>query len=186
MSAMPAQKPRRSKQDYQTPPEFLAAVKHKLGIREFIIDLAADDGNTVADLYYDRDQDALAPTSSWFFEGGWNWLNPEFGDIAPWVEKSWRERQLGAQTAVLIPAGVGANWWRDWVHEKAHVLLLNGRLCFIRDWATTIDPATLKPGKGPARCYTSPPLYPKDCCLLLYSPHLAPGYAVWTWPKEIP
>ena len=56
---MPAQKPGRSKQNYTTPADFLAAVKHKLGIVEFVIDLAADEDNTVADQWYDRTQDAL-------------------------------------------------------------------------------------------------------------------------------
>lgn len=186
----PLQKPGRSKQDYQTPEDFLAAVKHKLGIKKFVIDLAADESNTVADLWYDTAQNALV--QPWWVGEGWNWLNPEFGDITPWVRKAYQSahRQLNVQvmaahTAVLIPAGVGSNWWRDWVHDKARVLLLNGRLCFIRDWQTTIDPATLKVGKGPPRCYTSAPLYPKDCCLLLYSSREQPGYEVWEWRKEI-
>jgi phage N-6-adenine-methyltransferase len=184
---MPAQKPHRSKQNYTTPANFLAAVKHYLQITEFVLDLAAEEENTVADQWYDKEQNSLI--LPWDVEIGWNWLNPEFGDIAPWVEKAWRESK--AQTAVLVPAGVGSDWWRDWVHEKAHVLLLNGRLCFIKDWQTTIDPATEKPGKGPPRCYTQPPLYPKDCCLLLYSAahELYYGdrwYDVWNWRREIP
>lgn len=181
MAVVPLQKPGRSKQDYRTPADFLAATKRYLDIRSFVIDLAADEENSVADLWYDRAQNALV--QPWNVGEGWNWLNPEFGDIGPWVEKAWRES--AAQTAVLVPAGVGANWWRDWVHDKAQVLLLNGRLCFIHDWATTIDPATLKPGKGPARCYSSAPLYPKDCCLLLYGPNVQPRYEVWEWRKEI-
>ncbi len=192
MSPMPAQKPHRSQQNYTTPENFLAAAKAKLGIAAFDLDCAAEEANTVADSWYDVEQNALL--QPWGGYGiGWNWLNPEFGDIAPWVEKAWREAHLGrvavppgAQTAVLVPAGVGADWWGDWVHDKAYVLLLNGRLCFIKDWATTIDPATEKPGKGPPRCYTQPPLYPKDCCLLLYSPVIGPGYEFWKWREEIP
>jgi phage N-6-adenine-methyltransferase len=187
MSPMPVQKPHRSKQNFETPEHFLAAVKHKLGITEFAIDLAAEEENTVAEYWYDREMNALVQTWAFGPVGSWNWLNPEFGTIAPWVERSWTEQQrAGAQTAVLVPAGVGADWWGDWVHDKAYVLLLNGRLCFIKDWATTIDPATEKPGKGPPRCYSQPPLYPKDCCLLLYSSLLTPGYEFWDWRKEIP
>jgi phage N-6-adenine-methyltransferase len=185
---MPAQKPGRSRQDFQTPDDFLDAVKHRLGITAFAIDLAADDGNTVADLFYDKDQNALV--QSWAVGPGWNWLNPEFGDIGPWVEKAWAEclrQDEIVRTAVLVPAGVGSNWWRDWVHEKAQVLLLNGRLCFIKDWETTIDPASVKRGDDPPRCYTSAPLYPKDCCLLLYeAAEPSTWYAVWDWRREIP
>lgn len=191
MARMPAQRPHQSVQNRRTPEAFLRAVKHKLGITHFVIDLAAEEENTVADLWYDQEQDALK--QNWYVGEGWNWLNPEFGEIRPWVERAWTEMRLRdgqPQTAVLIPAGVGSDWWRDWVHEKAHVLLLNGRLCFIHDWATTIDPATLKEGKGPPRPYSAPPLYPKDCCLLLYSAthELYYGekwYEVWDWRKEI-
>jgi hypothetical protein len=27
--------------------------------------------------------------------------------------------------------------------------------------------------------------YPKDCCLLVYGPDVAPGYDVWNWPAEL-
>lgn len=161
---MPRQKPGRSVQHYQTPPEFLAAVKHKLDIVEFSIDLAADEQNTAADRWYDQEQNALV--QPWGGFGGWAWLNPPFGDLAPWVQRAWvTSREQGAQVALLVPAGVGSNWWRDWVHQKARVLLLNGRITFV----------------GQPTCY------PKDCCLLLYGPTiLRGGYEVWTWPKEIP
>ena len=195
MAKMPAQKPHRSKQNFATPENFLAAVKVKLGIPAFDLDCAAEESNSVADSWYDVEQNALV--QPWGgFGVGWNWLNPEFALIEPWVEKAWREAHPiaepraahppGAQTAVLVPAGVGADWWGAWVHDRAYVLLLNGRLCFIKDWATTIDPATEKAGKGPPRCYSQPPLYPKDCCLLLYSPIIGPSYEFWNWRKEIP
>lgn len=178
---MPAQKPGRSKQNYATPSNFIEPVKKLLGITEFDCDLAAEPETAKAPVYITKEMDAFS-FDSWKFGNGWNWLNPEFADIGPWVDRAFSMcKSEGAQTAVLIPAGVGSNWWRDWVHGKAYVLLLNGRLCFIENWATTIDPATEKPGKGPARFYTSPPLYPKDCCLLLYSPAYAAGYDVWTW-----
>jgi hypothetical protein len=44
--------------------------------------------------------------------------------IAPWVERAWTRKPLGAQT-VLVPASIGANWWRDFVHQRALVLALN-------------------------------------------------------------
>lgn len=187
MAKVPAQRPGSSVQNRRTPEAFLAAVKHKLGITEFDIDLAAEEDNAVADQWYDVEQDALV--QPWKIGTGWNWLNPEFAHIAPWVEKAWQE---DAQTAVLVPAGVGSDWWKDWVHEKAHVLLLNGRLCFIHDWQTTIDPASVKRGDVPPRCYSQPPLYPKDCCLLLYSAtwsreasYARQWYSVWDWRKEL-
>lgn len=158
---MPQQKPGRSKQDYGTPRPFLDAVCLRLGIQAFAVDLAADRTNKVCPLYFTQEDDALL--HSWDLglpSGEWLWLNPPYGDIRPWVEKAYRESlRPDVQVAVLIPASVGANWWKSWVHEKAQVLFLNGRITF----------------NG-----CSAP-YPKDCALLLYSRDLRPSYRVWSW-----
>lgn len=161
----PKQKPGRSKQDYGTPPEFLVAVKAKLGIADFDFDLAASHDNAVTDLYFIEHDNALT-CESWKCGDGWNWLNPPYGDIEPWVAKAYREWFAhDAQTAMLIPAAVGTNWWREWVHRKCRVLLLNGRLTFVG--------------------HTAP--FPKDCALLLYAstvPFVGPEYDVWTWKSS--
>jgi len=164
---MPTQKPGRSKQNYRTPPAFLAAVRRRLGIEVFSVDLAADNENAVAPFYFSEQDNALV--QSWRVDG-WAWCNPPFAHIAPWVERAYRESRssydkegayaFGGHVAMLLPAGVGANWWRDWVDQKCRVLLLNGRISF--------------DGKAP---------YPKDCVLLLYGPYVEPGYEVWTWCK---
>lgn len=153
---MPAQKPGRSRQDYQTPGEFLDAVRRRLGISAFAVDLAASRENTVAEKFYTQEESGLS--NSWIHDG-WNWLNPPFEKIEPWVQRAYYTSRTGARTAVLIPAGVGSNWWRRWVHGKAFVLLLNGRITFVGADAP----------------------YPKDCVLLLYGPDVAPGYDVWAW-----
>jgi phage N-6-adenine-methyltransferase len=158
----PRQRPGRSKQDYRTPPEFLAAVRARLGIEAFAFDFATDGGNAVAQNYFldsslDEDWPSQLPR-----ENVWGWLNPPYANLAPWVKKAYESAKAGAHIAALVPAGVGANWWRDWVHEKADVLLLNGRLTFVG-------------------C-TAP--YPKDCALLLYHPTaVSTGgcYDVWSW-----
>src|SRR5882672_11336110 len=135
---MPAQKPATSRQDSRTEIELLTAVKRRLFINEFDCDLAADADNTVADCYYDRETNALAPGNSWKQGDGWNWLNPEFGMIEPFVAKALQQVTEGAKTVMLVPAAVGSNWWRDYVHQKANVVFLNGRLCFIHDWKTQL------------------------------------------------
>lgn len=181
---MPAQKPGRSKQDYRTEQAFLAAVKRRFGVTEFDIDLAASAENAVAPLYYTVDDNALV--QPWRTKArGLAWCNPPFDDIAPWVERAWTESRAATRIAMLVPAGVGSDWWAESVHGKAFVLLLNGRLCFIENWRTTIDPASVRKfeaGKIAApHFYKAKPLYPKDCCLLIYGPDVAPGYEVWTW-----
>ena len=163
--SMPAQTPGRSRQDYETPREFLAEAKFYLGIDEWQCDLAASPENAVCPRFITEEEDALV--TPWPTGDGWNWCNPPFADIEPWVQRAWEETQRHkprheplCRVAMLVPAAVGANWWRDWVHEKADVLLLNGRLSF--------------DGKAP---------YPKDTALLLYAhqPSTSLGYEVWDW-----
>lgn len=156
----PAQKPGRSRQDYGTPPAFLEAVKKRLNIQDFEIDLAASRANRVTELYIDAELDALE-VFTWRTGLGWHWLNPPYANIGPWVQRAWEEwnGSTSTATAVLIPAAVGANWWREWVHDKARVLFLNPRLTFVG----CKDP------------------YPKDCALLLYGQ--PSGYEVWTWKQ---
>lgn len=150
----------KSKQNYGTPPVFLSAVKRYLGINEFALDVAAEHDNTVAERYITAETDALADDILWDSQGGWNWLNPPYSDIAPWVRKAGAQsRVYGYRTAVLIPASTGANWWRLWVHQRADVHFLNGRITFVG----ATDP------------------YPKDCALLLYHPAATGGYTVWKW-----
>ena len=155
---MPQQKPGKSRQDYGTPPELLEAVKKRLHIREFAIDLAASYENSVASQFYHEQDSALEEDNGWVFNG-WCWLNPPYSNIAPWVEKAAKEAQHGTQIAVLIPASVGANWWRDWVEPYSYQSFLNGRLTFVGE--------------------TTP--YPKDCALLLYHPWQFTGHEIWNW-----
>lgn len=166
MGSMPDQKPGRSKQDYGTPKELLLAVKNRLKIQEFTIDLAATKENAVAEVYYSLEEgidSLLHPWDTPLTPGGWTWLNPPFSNISPWVEKAVNESIQGAQIVMLIPASVGSNWWRRWVQNYAYVVHLNGRLTFVGE--------------------TTP--YPKDCSLLLYTPWGFTGHEVWRWRSDV-
>lgn len=165
---MPRQQPHRSKQDYSTPADFIQAAKLKLGIPYFTFDFAADRSNAKANLWWGLQDDSLSqPADAWRAHcgDGTAWLNPPFSDIDPWAHRCWQTKELGGRVAFLTPASVGANWFKRYVHGKALVLFLNGRLAFIEG----------KPDE----------LYPKDCILCLYSPDLAPGYKIWTWKREL-
>lgn len=157
-AVMPRQRPGRSRQDYCTPRPFVEAVKRRLGIADFAYDFAADAENTVAPVYICEAQDAMT-VLNWenLIGPGWGWLNPPFAHIAPWAMRCAQTGRAGAHIALLTPAAVGANWFRDHVAGQARVLFLNGRLAF------TDEP------------------YPKDCVLSLYGPTIEPGYEVWSW-----
>jgi len=167
--SMPKQKPGKSKQDYGTPPELLAAVKNRLCIKDFVIDLAASEDNAVCPVYFDEEYDSLGPDVSWAavsqaYHAKWAWLNPPYGDIAPWVNKAAYEASRGAHVVMLVPASVGANWWKDSVTGFAFTTFLNGRIQFVG-------------AEG---------LYPKDCALLLYTPWRFTGSDIWTWKRDVP
>lgn len=164
----------KSPQDYKTPAEFIAAVKRKFKFDEFDWDLAATRGNSVAEAcYYGPDhplseqRDALA--CDWareLQEFAEVWLNPPFGNVTPWVQRcaetaaAWRAHPevTSPRLYLLVPASVGANWWKAYVHKKARVHFLNGRIKF--------------DGKNG---------FPKDCALVVYSATETPGYRCWRW-----
>jgi len=161
---MPRQKPGKSETVVRTPPEFIKAAYHFLGVNGFDVDLAASRDNAVAPRYIAEKQDALT-NQDWHAlipSNGWAWLNPPYSDIRPWVRKAAEEKLYlpnYSGIAVLVPASTGSNWWRDYVHEEADIQLLNGRIQFVG--------------------HTSP--YPKDLALLLYSLTRKPGYHIWSW-----
>jgi phage N-6-adenine-methyltransferase len=158
---MPEQKPGRSRQDYGTPPELIQAVKERLHIKDFGIDLAAGMDNAQATVWFNEEQDSLAQNWAKDLGKDWGWLNPPFSNIEPWVMKASQESNNGAHIVMLVPASVGANWWRHWVEPWAYQSFLNGRLTFVGE--------------------TTP--YPKDCALLLYTPWGFTGHEVWRWKK---
>ena len=161
---MPAQRRGQSVQSVGTPAEFLDAVKRRLGIFAFGLDIAADKRNTVAKRFFTKADDCFAQ-ASWKSTDrtgrpAWSWLNPEFDNIGPYAQRCLIEREINAaQIALLVPSSTGANWWREFVYRRAFILYLNGRIKFV--------------GHEHA--------YPKDLALVLYSPIIAPGDDCWRW-----
>lgn len=158
MTSMPVQKPGKSKQDYGTPDDFLDAVLDYLGISAFDYDLACSRGTRIRPAARGLDFSRVnALTVAWPV-GAWHWLNPPFKRIGQWAVKCYAHSKQGGKVALLVPAGVGSNWWAEYVHDKAFVLFPSPRLTF----------------KG---C-TDP--YPKDVALILYG-YGKVGYDTWRW-----
>jgi phage N-6-adenine-methyltransferase len=146
----------RSKQDYGTPSDFIAAVEKRFG--PLAIDLACTRENAKApDGFYFPECDALVAT--WSGLQGNLWLNPPFANIDPWAEKLARECRYRQGFALfLTPASIGSNWFANHVAGKAVVLGLSPRLTF----EGTTDP------------------YPKDLSLSVYGYGLH-GFDTWRW-----
>lgn len=161
-SAMPMQRPATSRQDFATPADFTAAVKKLLNIEEFTVDLAASADNTKATMYISEQTDSFKADWSLYTTSrlGWAWLNPPFGNIEPFARKC-AESRAWANIALLVPASVGANWWKNHVSPYAMVHHCVGRISF--------------DGKGG---------YPKDCSLVLYGPGFVPCTTLWEWRKQ--
>lgn len=159
---MPAQRPGTSRQDYETPAAFIAAVERRFGALH--CDLAAHQGNAKVGLYLgpgsSHGEDSLAVSWSSYLPHGNLWLNPPFARIEPWAKKCAEEAaKRHGLILMLTPASVGANWYQEHVLGKAFVLALAPRLSF--------------DGIAP---------FPKDCSLAVYGYGLH-GFDTWRWDE---
>jgi phage N-6-adenine-methyltransferase len=144
-----------SRQDYETPLSLIRAVESRFG--SLSVDLAARPDNAKAPQFITPEQDSLKtewPTDRLC------WLNPPFSNIAPWAKKCRETADKGGRIAFLVPASVGANWYRDFIHKKDLILFLNGRVDFIA-------------GEG----------YPKDCLIAMFG--YPQDFDVWTWKTAV-
>jgi len=57
--------------------------------------------------------------------------NPPYGrGVGAWARKSFEASQQGALVVLLVHARTDTRWFHDWVHRKAAVTFLRGRLRF--------------------------------------------------------
>lgn len=109
----------KSKQDYETPADFIKAAEARFG--SLTLDLAATAANMKAPAFL---ADAFAadwPTDKLC------WLDPPFAHIEPWAKKC---HESGSHVLFLVPASTGAKWFIDYVYMKALVLFLHPRIPF--------------------------------------------------------
>jgi DNA (cytosine-5)-methyltransferase 1 len=159
---MPKQKPSESRQDYETPDEFMSAVAMRFGPIGF--DLAAQEHNAKRRHFFSPEQDSLA--QDWVKALGyeWGWLNPPFKNMRPWVSKCREESARGARVLSLAPAAVGSEWFGDLVISTGwvQVLFLAPRLKFVGE----SDP------------------YPKDLMLMVWDRRYARAFDRWRFDLQ--
>lgn len=182
--------PRFGRQDWCTPPEFLAAVERDLGpIRG---DLACSEENNVLGLksadfsrlppFITEEENSL--NTDWNLaidagrfgeEPGVLWCNPPYSDIEPWVAKAGQtagSMPTGWSITILCPASLSTAWARRTVFGRRSaarvltVFLVYPRLTFV----------------GAAHPY------PKDLMLLRYERQEEHGnrrtsFVSWDWPS---
>jgi phage N-6-adenine-methyltransferase len=103
-----------SKQDYETPMEFIRAVEKRFG--PLTVDLAASAENAKAPRHISEKENSLiCPWAATAVDNCW--LNPPFGNIAPWAKKCAEESEHGARILMLVPASIGSNWFAEHVHD---------------------------------------------------------------------
>lgn len=132
----PTIKRHKSKQDLETPWEFIRAVENKFG--KLVVDLACTRENCKASVgVYYPEYDSLSPMmhwSNWAVTqsriGGRAWLNPPFDPIRPWVEKCAVESQKGAEILLLSQASIDSSWFWDYVQPFATVYAID-RIKFV-------------------------------------------------------
>lgn len=144
-----------SKQNYETPDNFITAVENRFEIINW--DLAASKSSSRGQCWFDESQNSLI--QDWNALRGNLWLNPPFDCIGKWAKKC-SEYGGDGKILFLVPASVGSNWFRDYVFNRSHVLFLNGRITF----------------KG---CSTP---YPKDTMLVIYN--FGVGCSIWKWSDQ--
>lgn len=110
---------------WHTPPALYLALDKEFS---FSIDLAADDGNNLADRYLDRETDAL--TIDWAGEVAF--CNPPYGrGLDKWVAKGLQAAQEGGATVVLLlPARTGNRWFHRYCLPHGEIRFIQGRLNF--------------------------------------------------------
>ncbi len=157
---------RDSEQTVCTPRDLLDAVEARFGKLTFDLAATADNCVTGDDLGYGHfgpgsaiNHDGLA--ADWEERDGNLWINPPFGNIAPWARKC-AETPLNEDRRIflLVPLTT-SNWACDYVHGRSLVLGLNPRVTFM--------------GHRTA--------FPKDLMLACYSTEFVSRFETWRWKE---
>lgn len=116
-----------SKSDnWATPQDFFDKLNEEF---HFTLDPCADDLNHKCEKYFTAEQDGLA--QSW--AGERVFCNPPYGrTVAKWVEKAFDEVYAGncPLAVMLLHARTDTRWFHDYIHHRAEVRLIKGRLKF--------------------------------------------------------
>lgn len=110
---------------WETPYEFFEQLNE---VYKFDIDVCADYYNKKCQHFFDDVIDGLS--QDWHPKTCW--MNPPYGrDIGKWMEKAYKESQLGATVVCLVPSRTDTKWWHNYA-MKGDITFIKGRLKFGR------------------------------------------------------
>lgn len=119
------------KEYYETCPDFYKICDYEF---EFGLDAAANNFNKKHVNFFSKEENSLViPWKPNIKPGKSVWLNPPYGRgmVPAFLEKCWKESQLGCTIAVLIHTCPDTKYWCDWIFGKAaEVRHVRGRLNF--------------------------------------------------------
>jgi site-specific DNA-methyltransferase (adenine-specific) len=138
--------------EWPTPRDFFARLDRRY---RFTLDPCATPDNAVCPLYFTREQDGL--------KQDWGthrvFCNAPYGrQLGAWVRKCFEASQAGALVVALLPARTDTRWFHDWIHGRARVEFIRGRLRFGTAGASAPFPSMLavysphRPAMICARC----------------------------------
>lgn len=119
--------PSGGKNNWATPNHIFAPLDAEF---HFDWDVCAEDWSKKCDNYWSKEDNCL--TKDW---SGNCFMNPPYGKgengITNFVKKAYEESQKDANVVVgLLPAKTDTKWFWDWVHGKAEIRFVKGRIRF--------------------------------------------------------
>jgi phage N-6-adenine-methyltransferase len=115
------------KDDWGTPKPFINFLENECAVI-FGIDLAADERNTVAGLFFDEKADFLKQDCKDL--SGNAWLNPPYSKNAQFIEHAARVARPDFNIWILIPSRTDTGYWHDHLSRGA-LFFIRGRLKFV-------------------------------------------------------
>ena len=108
---------------WETPQGFFDMLNMEFG---FTLDVCATVENAKCPAYFSPNDDGLSKAWS-----GVCWMNPPYGrEVGKWVKKAYEESKKGVTVVGLLPARTDTRWFHEFIHGKAEVRFLRGRLKF--------------------------------------------------------
>lgn len=97
----------------------------------FAVDLACNEDNKKCPIGLTERVDSLTVPWHRLSVGRWQWLNPPYSPIKPWIEKAQDEFQMGAKIVVLMPPIISTRYFSR--VPPSEIRFIRGRIPFEKD-----------------------------------------------------